>query len=736
MRQFLLLVALLFALLAGLAATSVLVEPPPVRSATQAGEFDAERAKARLAIILGNERPHPADTAASDAVRARLIGQIRSLGLNPIVRDQFACNEFIKQRGVSCARVRNVIVALGPTSGGALLLNTHYDSNPSGPGASDAGAGVATLLEVARILKAERLGRPLILLFNEGEELGLVGARAFLNDPLSRTVDSLINLEARGTTGPVAMFETSLPNGPPVRAFASAVDRPYANSLATDFYRQLPNYTDVNAFAERDWLTLNFAFIGNESRYHSAGDNLDALDLRSLQHMGDQTLAVARRLAASTPGGGGSLLFVDIAGWQLVVVPQWLGLALLALLVAGFAWTAYRRGGLWRGLGIVVAGLVAAAAIAWLAFYLMGLARPGSFWRGYPIWTQLAVFSCGLLAAVAAIALLGRRLATAQLRAGFWLSFVLLGVAVLFIAPGGIIYFLFPPLAALAGMLLSRRLRSAERAGAIAAAVLLWLTMGEITALLAELLSRGPLFILAPLAFLIAMPWLIEAKGLLDHAGRDRAIGASLLVVLLGWAAAAVAPAYSANRQQRFTISYVADPDRGKSWWTIDNDRSPLPDAFGPGWAREELPHAMTKSWVRSAPGLPEVTPPRVEIAGRAAAGSRRAVRLTLRSHGNDRIALIAPKDAAILAAGADDYLRPIAAEAKDDRYTFTCTGRSCDGAQLMLVTASRRPFELLVVGVRFVLPPQAHALAAARPADARPQYSPDQSIALTRLKI
>jgi hypothetical protein len=80
-----------------------------------------------------------------------------------------------------------------------LLLNAHYDSSAAGPGAGDDGAGVATLLEVASILKGEPLRRPVTFLFNEGEELGLVGARAFLQrDPLAARVDSLINLEARG----------------------------------------------------------------------------------------------------------------------------------------------------------------------------------------------------------------------------------------------------------------------------------------------------------------------------------------------------------------------------------------------------------------------------------------------------------------------------------------------------------------------------------------------------------
>jgi hypothetical protein len=365
-RRILLLCALLTALLGGLAATKILTQPAALRSASEPGEFDASRAKARLSAVLGDEAPHPADSAGDDAVRTRLVGQIRALGLTPVVRDQFACNTIYKQRGVACARVRNVLVWLGPSGGKALLINSHYDSNAAGPGAADAGAGVATMLDVASILKDEPLKLPVLLLFNEGEELGLVGARAFLADPLSRRVDSLINLEARGTTGPVTMFETSIPNGPPVRAFARAVDRPFANSLATDFYRQLPNYTDVNSFSERGWLTLNFAMIGNETRYHSAGDDLAALDPRSLQHMGDQTLAMTREFVAANPSGGGSLLFADVAGRLLVVVPQWLGFGLLGLLVIGFAWIGFRRGGLWRGLAIVLGGIVVSAALDWV----------------------------------------------------------------------------------------------------------------------------------------------------------------------------------------------------------------------------------------------------------------------------------------------------------------------------------------------------------------------------------
>src|SRR5947208_12769051 len=155
MRQPTLLLTLVLVLLLGAMAATPLLEQPPgsIGTRTPPGEFNEVRAKTRLAVILGDQRPHPADSAANDQVRGRLIAELQQMGLKPIVRDQFACNELFKQRGVSCARVRNVIAILGPPTGKAVLLNAHYDSVPVGPGASDDGMCVATLREVAQNLK-------------------------------------------------------------------------------------------------------------------------------------------------------------------------------------------------------------------------------------------------------------------------------------------------------------------------------------------------------------------------------------------------------------------------------------------------------------------------------------------------------------------------------------------------------------------------------------------------------
>ena len=735
LRPLLLLCALLVALLGALAATPLLIQPPAVRAAPEAGQFDAARAKGRLGFVIRDyegtaERPHPSDTLANDRVRERLIVLLRGMGLTPIVRDQFACNTIYKQRGVTCAHVRNVIVALGPASGKALLLNAHYDSTMVGPAAADDGIGVATLLEVASILKTERLHRPVLLLFNEGEELGLVGARAFMADPLSGHVDSLINLEARGTTGPVTMFETSVPNAAAVRAFANSVDRPFANSLATDVYRQLPNYTDVNSFSERGWLTLNFAMIGNETRYHSPGDTVAALDLRSLQHMGDQTLAASRELSAGKPSGAGNLLFADIAGHQIFVIPQAIGIALLGLLVVAFGIIAFRRGGMWRALGLVLGAIAVSAALAWICMFLMGLFRPGSFWRAFPVWTHLAVYACGLLAGVASLAVIGRRLAMAQLRASYWLAFLLLGVAVFFVAPGGIIYFLLPPLAALIGIITKR-----ERIGAIVAALLLWLTLGEVLALLGELMNNGPFFIFAPLAMLIAMPWLIEAKALVDDSSPGPSIAAAGALTLLSWAAVAAAPAYSADRQQRFVIQHATNIVTGAAYWAIINDRAPLPRDYGgiAEWKWRELPYFERKQWIAPASLAPGVEPPRIEVLANAQRGKFRTVTFRIQARGAESVTIVGMKDYRIVSAGAPGFVRPIDPEAKG-RYYLTCFGRSCSGATMQLTTTVPARMGFTLVGLRRGLPASARPLIEQRPRFARPQYTPDSTMTISRV--
>lgn len=734
MRHWVWLVVALVLLLAAMMEKDRLVGLPPVAAAAP-GEFDAARAAERLARILGPERPHPVDSDEGDRVRERLIAEMRAVGLAPRVDDGMACNGSPKSRGMSCARVRNLVATIGPENGQPLLLFvSHYDSTPAGPGAADDGIGVATMLEIAHLLSDRPLKGPIGFLFNEGEERGLVGARAFLDrDPLAERVGTLVNLEARGVTGPAIMFETNRPNGPAIALYRK-VGRPVANSLTTDLYRMIPNSTDVAVFSERDWTILNFAVIGDESRYHSMDDNLASLDRRSLQHMGDQALVLAQRAASGDlPGATGERLYGDFASRFLVALPLAFGILLLVILLAFLAIEARRRRALGLPLLAMFAAIGDALILAWLAIFLVGLARRGDFWRAFPQVTFLAIFVSALACIIFSLVLLVRDVPRARLRAAWWLFFLVLGALVGMFAPGGMIFFLLPPLVAGIGMALEPRLRGAETIGAWLAAILLFLTFGPALGLMEELLNDGPLWVFAPLSAIVMLPFLVELSPLLAAVRGRLLLGGVALLLLAAWTAVLLVPAYSTDRPQLFTIEYLWDASEGEGRFATHNDGKRVP--FDGEWERLELPHTARMRWATPAPPHP-VEPPAAALVGERPAGNGRHLRLRLRAAEWESVTLSAPADASLVAAGPAGALRRFGEGAAEQKYAVRCVGRSCDGWEVDLVTSRAGPVELQLVGTRPGLPPVAEPLARMRPATARPQYGPDSTIALRRVRF
>jgi Zn-dependent M28 family amino/carboxypeptidase len=72
-------------------------------------------------------------------------------------------------------------------TGRFILLGAHYDSVPGSPGADDNGSAVAVCLECARLLKENQSGPVLIVFFNR-EEDGLLGSREFVRDLASQSL--------------------------------------------------------------------------------------------------------------------------------------------------------------------------------------------------------------------------------------------------------------------------------------------------------------------------------------------------------------------------------------------------------------------------------------------------------------------------------------------------------------------------------------------------------------------
>jgi hypothetical protein len=721
-------------LMLALATKDQLAQVPDVTVSTEAGGFDTARATARLQRILGDERPHPADTAANDAVRARLVAELRALGLSPTVTDDFICNGSEQVRAVSCARVRNVLATMGPATGKHVLMVAHYDSTLAGPGAADAGIGVAAILETAAVLRGKPLKRPVTFLFNEGEEMGLLGARAFLDkNPLANNVAAAVNLEARGVTGPAFMFETSRPNGAAIAAFGAAAKRPVANSLMTDFYGLIPNSTDVAVFNQRDWTILNFAVIGNESRYHSPGDNLAALDPRSVAHMGRQALAVTQQLAtADTIGDArGQRLYADLLGRGFVSFPQWLGVAGVWLLLAGFAVLTWRRRqGVGRGAGVILLALADAALTVYLLQLLADWLRPGEYWRAYPDALAFAIDLTALAAGAASLLWLAAPVSRGALRRAFWLTFLIAGAAVTLIAPGASIFFLLPPLLAGAGLLVRRRGRLLH----LAAWAILFLSFGPLLYLMGVLLNFHSGWIFAPLALLLALPVLIELKPALTRPSRGGVTAGLAGAALLAWGAVLLLPAYSDDRKQAFGIDYVRED--ATAHWMVVNDLAPLPAGYT-GFAQPAaVPWSGRIRFATPAPLPAEPMPVVAQKVAERQTKAGRVITMRLSTGGGETVSLRAEKDADLRAASINGSIRRFGKGSAEQFYSFRCAGRSCDGATLELLTGSSKPVELVASAVRIGLPAEAAPLLKARPRNAAPQYHPDATVFVTRLKI
>ena len=728
----LLIVALL---LAGFAFKGQLIAPPPLHARVTAGEFDTPRALARLQRILGDQRPHPVDSAADDAVRSRLIAELHAIGLQPRIQEAEDCSGFPKSRVVSCSRVRNVIATIPGTGPGKhLLLSAHYDSTPTGPGAGDDGIGVATLLEVGAILNAAPPPRPVTLLFNEGEEYGLNGAAAFVRlDPEAPQVNSLINVDGRGVSGAALMHETSDPNGAAMAAYASAGRHPYANSVSTDFAKLIPNSTDVVFYKPTGWTLLNYAWLGNETRYHSPGDRIGALKPATVGHVGSEVLAATRSLSSMPEplgAGSGRVVFTDIAGRIFFHLPLAGAGLLLGLLVVAALALAWKREALGRPLMVAAAMVVGGTAAAAFMGIAANLLRPGDFWRAYPLVAYLALYSVLMLIMGALLARfdnVGRE----RLRAASWLLVLLLGAALSLALPGATIFFLIAPALAIGAIALDERAPRAALLLAGAAAIVQLLMFAELLALIEMLLIDGPLWAVAPVVALALLPIFAELEP-----ARLRPALALCGVAALSLSAAALAmPRASAERPLGFSIDYFREANFGTAKWAIATKQAPLPASFPGPWQKGTLPYNGRMRWISTAPVLatPVATAHLVESKP---AGAGRRLRIALSPGGGDSVSIRFPEGAQVVALGLPGAAVTVPANGEPKKAALRCTGRSCEGLVIEALLGNLRPVTAELYSTRFGLPPQAAPLLAARPRNAIPQYAPDSTITRSHVKL
>ncbi|HEV2298496.1 MAG TPA: M20/M25/M40 family metallo-hydrolase [Candidatus Acidoferrales bacterium] len=740
----------LYALVLGL--TAIRSRPPAAKSAdAPASEFSGTRAKNILQVLVGDGVPHPVGSAADAAVRQRILDRLLQLGYQPRVDTDFACDEW-----GTCTEVRNIEAELsGSESGPAVMMASHYDSVPAGPGASDDGAGVAAELEIARALKASPpLRHSVILLFDEGEEAGLLGAEAFVGgNPWAKDVRAVVNVEARGTSGPTAMFETGSANRWLMGLYANAVTRPSTSSINYTIYKLLPNDTDFTVFKRPGvgYQGFNFAFIGDVAHYHTPLDNVANADARSIQHQGQSALAALRALANSdlNPGSDSEAVFFDLFGWKTVWWPAgwtigFAGIAfiLLAIEISMVIWReelsakAFLLGVLSWPVILVAAGFFGGS------FYFI-LRKSGALpvsWVADPAPMLTAFWALGICSTALLALAFWRGTGFRGLWCGTWIWWALNSLVLALIAPGVSYVFVLPTLAA---ALFGFGAVFGGRGGSLR-----WGAAVVIPGLIAGVLGFAQIWFVYDALGAIALPGITLLVALLltplvpvmgNTSGRARwALPVLAFVMFAVHAVMALAmPVYSASSPERMNFDYYLDADNGKAHWLATPNSGMLPQSLRTAAAfsssEETLLPLMGKAFTADAPRI-ALPPPTLTIEKATSTQGKVEYQALLRSpRGAPEIVIGFPPrsdvDSVSMNGHAISNQRPEMLFYTHDWHAYVCDTVPAEGVELQFTLPSSKPVSVLLLDKSFGLPQEGGFLEAARPRTTIPSQDGDATI-------
>ena len=267
--------ALFFVVLAGCAAA-------PAPAAPGVAELEAHVRFLADKACAGRETGTDGERRAA----AYIEGAFRGAGLDVQVRE-------FQGHGTTG---RNVIGIARGTSDEAVLIGAHYDhlgeaKEGWNAGADDNASGVAVLLALARSFAERRPARSVILAAFSGEEMGILGSRAYTREPsvpLEKTV-AMINLDMVGRLRDSLIvfgadsgdrFKEHLADSPVKIAFNRD---PIGPSDHTSFY--LKNVPAVHLFT------------GAHADYHKPSDTADKVNYDGLRRVAGLVETLARRIA-------------------------------------------------------------------------------------------------------------------------------------------------------------------------------------------------------------------------------------------------------------------------------------------------------------------------------------------------------------------------------------------------------------------------------------------------------
>ena len=210
------------------------------------------------------------------------------------------------------AVLRNVIAQLGdgPT---VVMVGAHLDSVLEGPGINDNGSGVASVLEIARGVAEAGVpdGTAVRIGLWGGEELGLIGSRAYVEEELEGELVAYLNLDMTGSPNGANLVYNEVAASEGAAEITQAFVDWFTDRGQPVEPADLGGGSDHGSFNEAG-IPTGGLFAGAtatggaaapsasgegdepaDACYHLACDDIDNIDLERAALFADATLAVA-----------------------------------------------------------------------------------------------------------------------------------------------------------------------------------------------------------------------------------------------------------------------------------------------------------------------------------------------------------------------------------------------------------------------------------------------------------
>ena len=274
-------------------------------------QVSVERLRADI-LTLQNFKTRFASTPQCEAAGDFILQRFQQLGLSA-ASDPFSFEGYYESKNI-------VTVIPGKVAPAWMVLAcAHYDSfsnNPlvSAPGADDNASGTAAILELARILAAEKFDFSIVLLCVSAEEWGLYGSEHYAKQASQEGAEiiAVVNLDMIAYPGNQQRVLDVIGNRKSewLADRFIAIAQPYVALRLAKVIDPSLTWSDHSSFWDQGYAALCGIEESNNPYYHKTSDTLATLDLAFAAEAVQAALAVVAELAepantsaAATPTG-------------------------------------------------------------------------------------------------------------------------------------------------------------------------------------------------------------------------------------------------------------------------------------------------------------------------------------------------------------------------------------------------------------------------------------------------